>query len=334
MRLFHSKFPACRLRRVNKFEWSRNLVRENEVTMNDFILAYFICEGVNIKDPLENLDGVYIYSVDTVLQDISKHISNGLNAIMLFPKVLKEKKSELAHEAYNSNNLICSAIIAIKEKFGNTIGVITDVALDPYTLSGHDGILDQSGYVANDKTIEILTKQALNQARAGADIVAPSDMMDGRVSAIRKSLDEHEFCDVQIMSYSVKFASSFYAPFRASIGSSSNGAQPLDKRSYQIDPACKNQMLKEVYQDIEEGADSIIIKPSLFYMDIINQASQNFNIPIVAYLVSGEYAMLMSYIKTSQVSEDKIFFEAYIGLKRAGANMIITYKIPYNLLPM
>jgi porphobilinogen synthase len=330
---FDLKIPK-RLRRPRKFQWSRNLLlKENQISKNDFILALFICEGSGIKESIELMPEVFIFSIDELIKFLKPLNDDGfLNAIMLFPRVPCEKKSENAEEALDSENLICRAIKEIRKNFSiNEFGIIVDIALDPYTLSGHDGITDENQYVLNDKTVEILGKQALNFALAGADVVAPSDMMDGRIGFIRKILDENNFSDVQIMSYAVKFASSCYSPFRSSIGSSQK--KPLDKSSYQIDPANSSEAEREILQDIEEGADSIIIKPSLFYMDIMKNASEKFNIPLISYFVSGEYAMIYNGIKSGVFqSEEKILYETYIGLKRAGAKAIITYQIPKCLI--
>lgn len=326
------QYPNTRLRRTRKFAWSRNLVRQNTLSISDFILAIFVCEGTNIKEPIINMPGVYIYSIDQLiifLQDLLQ--KNCINAVMLFPRVCSTKKTVDCVESYNPDNLICRSIKAIKENFNNKIGIIADVALDPYSVHGHDGVIDESGYVLNDQTNQILIKQALNQAQAGCDIVSPSDMMDGRIGEIRQALDEGGFYDVQIMSYSAKFSSSFYGPFRDCIGSTQK--IPIDKSSYQMDLANSDESLLEVGQDIFEGADSVIIKPCLLYLDIIAKVKSNFNIPIAAYLVSGEYAMLYSAINNQIFSNEyKILYETYMSIKRAGADIIITYKIPFELL--
>lgn len=321
------KHPEIRLRRTRQFEWSRNLKRENQLSINDFILALFICEGTNIKDQSSSMSEVFIYSIDMIIQDLKIFIQNGLQAIMLFPRTPKEKKSEDGKEALNPENLMCKAIKEIKSKFPN-LGIICDVALDPYTIHGHDGIVDQKGYVLNDETVEILCKQSLNLAKAGCDIVAPSDMMDGRIGKIRKYLDSNGKQNTQIMSYAVKFASSFYGPFRDSVGSSQK--IPICKKTYQMDYGNSDEAMVEIQQDIEEGADYIIIKPSLIYLDIIRSAKNNFQIPIVAYNVSGEYAMLMNGVKEGFFNRTKIFEEVYLSMKRAGAKIIIVYN--FNLI--
>jgi porphobilinogen synthase len=318
------QFPNSRLRRTRKFSWSRNLIRENNLTINDFIWAVFVCEGENIKQESPSMPKVYIYSIDRLIIELEKFVKNGLNAVMLFPKIDLQKKSQLADEALNPDNLICRTIKEIKKNYSD-LGVTTDIALDPYTLNGHDGITDNNEYVLNDKTVEILCNQALNFAKAGCDIVAPSDMMDGRIGQIRQFLDIYGFQDVQIMSYSVKFCSSFYGAFRSSIGSQQK--KPIDKSTYQIDFFNSNEALKEIEQDIDEGADQIIIKPAILYLDIIRQAKDNFNIPIVAYNVSSEYSMMMNAAQNNIFNRHAIFHETFASIKRAGANIIITYNM-------
>ncbi len=318
------QFPNSRLRRMRKFSWSRNLARENTLTINDFIWAVFVCEGENIKEESPSMPKVYIYSIDKLIEELEKYIKNGLNAIAIFPKVEVSKKSKFADEALNPENLICRAIQKIKNIYSN-LGIITDVALDPYTLDGHDGVTDDHSYVLNDQTTEILCQQALNFAKAGCDIVAPSDMMDGRIGQIRKYLDIYNFHDVQIMSYSVKFCSSFYSAFRSSIGSAQS--KPIDKSSYQLDFLNSDEAMREIEQDIFEGADYIIIKPAMIYLDIIRRARDNFNIPILAYNVSCEYSMMMNSAKNNIFHQDKLFYEVFASMKRAGANIIITYNM-------
>jgi porphobilinogen synthase len=317
------KYPQTRLRRTRQFDWSRNLRRENQLSINDFILALFICEGTNIKNECPSMSEVFIYSTDMLIQELTIFIKNGLQAIMLFPRTPQEKKSDDAKEALNPENLMCGAIREIKNKFPS-LGIICDVALDPYITNGHDGITDQSGYVLNNETVEILCKQSLNLAEAGCDVVAPSDMMDGRIGEIRKYLDANSKQNTQIMSYAVKFASSFYGPFRDSVGSTQK--TPICKKTYQMDYGNSDEAMVEIQQDIEEGADYIIIKPSLIYLDIIRSAKNNFQIPIVAYNVSGEYAMLMNGVKEGLFNRTKIFEEVYLSMKRAGAKIIIVYN--------
>ena len=318
------QFPNSRLRRTRKFSWSRNLVQENNLTINDFIWAIFVCEGENIKEESHSMPDVYIYSIDKLLEELEKYVENGLNAIMIFPKVDSNKKSKFADEALNPENLICRAIRKIKAKYQG-LGVITDVALDPYTLDGHDGITDENSYVLNDQTVEILCEQSLNFAKAGCDVIAPSDMMDGRIGQIRKFLDLYNFQDIQIMSYSIKFCSSFYAAFRSSIGSAQK--KPIDKSTYQIDFLNSDEAMREIEQDIYEGADYIIIKPAMLYLDIICKAKENFNIPIVAYNVSCEYSMAMNAARNSILDKNQLFYEIFSSMKRSGANIIITYNM-------
>ncbi len=321
------QFPCTRLRRARKFKWSRNLIKENSLSINDFILAVFITEGESVELELDMIQEILLYSVDKLIIKLKNLIDFGLNAVMLFPHILKEKKSKNAEESCNPENLICKAIKEIKKHFPD-LGVITDVALDPYTVDGHDGIIDENGYVVNDGTIDILCKQALNFAKAGCDIIAPSDMMDGRVGKIRQYLDQNNFHDTQIMSYAIKFASSFYEPFRSSIGS--RQVKSIDKSSYQIDFSNSKEAMREIAQDIYEGADCIIIKPSMIYLDIIKEAQQTFNIPIIAYNVSGEYALLMHGVQNNLFDKKRIFYETYIAMKRAGAQMIIIYN--FNII--
>jgi porphobilinogen synthase len=312
-----------RLRRLRKFPWSRNLLEENNLSTKDFILAVFITDGENIEQELESMPEVFIYSIDRLIIKLKNYEALGLNAVMLFPKTSQNKKSKNAEESYNENNLTCRAIKEIKKHLPN-LGVISDIALDPYTLDGHDGITDESGYVLNDETVEILCKQALNFAKAGCDIVAPSDMMDGRIKLIREFLDKNEFIDVQIMAYSVKFCSSFYEPFRSSVGSKQS--KPIDKSTYQINYANSNEALREVEEDIREGADYVIIKPGLLYLDILRRVKDKFKTPLVIYNVSGEYALIMLGIKNGLFERKKVFYELYISMKRAGADIIIGYN--------
>lgn len=318
------KFPNTRLRRTRKFSWSRNLVRENNLTVDNFIWAVFVCEGKNIREESKSMSGVYVYSIDKLIEELKVFVERGLNALMIFPRVDKEKKSKLAEEALNPDNLICRTIREIKKKYLH-LGVITDIALDPYTLDGHDGMVDGDGYVLNDETVEILCNQALNFVKAGCDMVAPSDSMDGRIGKIRQYLDIYGFKDVQIMAYSVKFCSSFYAPFRSSIGSAQS--KPTDKSTYQLDFRNSDEAMREIEEDIEEGADYIIIKPAMLYLDIIRRTKDNFNIPIVAYNVSGEYSMAMSAINSGAFDKEKLFNEMFFAMRRAGAQIIITYDM-------
>ena len=317
------KFPRSRLRRTRKFSWSRSLVRENTLSVSDFIFAAFVCEGTGKKSESDKMPGVYIYSLDVLLKGLSGYVENGLKAVMLFPKVPKHKKSKNAEESYNPDNLVCLCIRNIKKHYPG-LGIICDVALDPYTLDGHDGLVDDTFYVLNDATVDVLCKQALIFANAGCNIIAPSDMMDGRVGRIRDFLDAHDMQSVQIMSYSAKFSSNFYNPFREVVGSIQE--KPICKKNYQMDFANSDESMREIFQDIEEGADYIIVKPSMMYLDIVRKAADNFQSPIVVYNVSGEYGMLMAGVRAGLFDRDKIFYETYVSMKRAGAKIIIVYN--------
>ena len=319
---FGANYPNTRMRRNRKSDWSRRLVRETSLSTNDLILPLFLQAGKNEKSEIKSMPGIFRLSKDLILNEVKKAAKLGIPAIALFPVIEPNKKSDVAKEAYNSKNLICSTIKEIKN-LGLNIGIICDVALDPYTSHGHDGIIAK-GEVLNDATVEILCKQALAQAAAGCDIVAPSDMMDGRVAKIRKALDDSGFENVQIMSYAAKYASSFYGPFREALGSDKSLGKK-DKRSYQMDPANSEEALREVALDISEGADMVIIKPGLPYLDIIYRVKTTFGIPTFAYQVSGEYAMIKAAAKNGWIDEDEAIIESLIAFKRAGANGIITY---------
>ena len=315
------KFPSLRLRRSRKNDWSRRLVEENNLTSNDFILPIFLIDGKNKRLPINSMSGVYRYTLDKLGPIIDKAIHIGLPMIALFPYTDKKKKNSYGTEALNENNLVCKATQLIKKKYKNEIGIMCDVALDPYTIHGHDGLVN-SGYVLNDETIEILVKQSLLQAQMGCDVLAPSDMMDGRIGEIRKTLDKNGFKMTQILSYAVKYASSFYGPFRDAVGS--KGLLKTDKKNYQMDFRNNNEALREVALDIKEGADMIMVKPGLPYLDIIKSVKENFKIPVIAYQVSGEYSLLSNGINKGLVDNNAIF-ESLIAFKRAGANAIISY---------
>lgn len=314
-------YPEERLRRTRMHDWSRRLVRENYLSSSDFILPIFICDGTNKKQEINNLPNIFRYSVDMLNIEVERAINNNIPAVILFPETPQIKKDENGTEALNENNLICKAIKEIKKNFKNKIGIITDVALDPYTTHGHDGVI-KNGYVDNDQTIEILKKQSLLQAQVGSDIIAPSDMMDGRIGIIRKFLEVNKFTNTQILSYSAKYASNFYGPFRNAVGSVKNLVG--DKKNYQMDFSNSTESLREIKLDIEEGADMIMIKPALLYLDIISQAKKEFNIPIISYNVSGEYSMIQNAIKNSILPKESIY-ECLVALKRAGSNAIVTY---------
>ena len=315
------KFPNLRLRRSRKDKWSRRLIEENTLTSSDFILPLFLIEGKNKKQSINSMPGVYRYSLDKIYYVIDRAINLKLPMVALFPHTKKTKKNNLGSEALNENNLVCKAIQLIKKRYKNEIGIMCDVALDPYTSHGHDGLLN-SNYVLNDETIEILISQALLQAQMGCDVIAPSDMMDGRVGKIRKSLDKNGFQMTQILSYAVKYASNFYGPFRNAVGSKK--LLIGDKKNYQMDFRNKSESLREVALDIKEGADMIMVKPGLPYLDIIKLVKENFKIPVIAYQVSGEYSLLSNAINKGIVSKE-IILESLISFKRAGANAIVSY---------
>lgn len=316
------QFPERRLRRLRAHDFSRRLVAENQLTVNDLIYPVFIVEGNNITQPVTSMPNVNRMSVDVLLKEAEQVAKLGIPVLSLFPAIESDKKSLLAEEAFNENGLVPRAVRALKKEFPE-LGILTDVALDPYTVHGQDGIIDESGYVQNDITVETLMKQALVQAEAGVDIVAPSDMMDGRIGAIRAKLEQHGLVNTQIMAYSAKYASSFYGPFRDAVGSASN-IKGGNKKTYQLDPANSNEALQEVYQDLQEGADMVMVKPGMPYLDILRQVKDTFAVPTFAYQVSGEYAMLMAAIKNGWLQESAIM-ESLLCFKRAGADGILTY---------
>ena len=313
-------FPKTRLRRLRKSKWIRDLVSETTISNNDLILPIFIREGKNKIDSIKSMPDVKRYTIDKlsiILKQVKKY---KIPAVALFPYTSKNKKDKIGSEALNPNNLVCRSIRYIKEKFP-TIGIMTDVALDPYTSHGHDGVIIDNK-INNDATIKILVKQALLQAKMGCDIIAPSDMMDGRVGEIRKILDKNNFKDISILSYAVKFASNFYGPFRDAVGSKSNLKR--DKKTYQMDFRNISESYREVALDINEGADMIMVKPGLPYIDVIGKIKNRFKIPVLAYQVSGEYSMIKNAIRKKLLDEESIF-ESIISFKRAGACAIVTY---------
>ena len=321
-----NSFPRVRMRRNRMSEFSRRIISENNLSVNDLIYPIFITYGSKVKEKISSMPGIYRYSLDLLHKEIEYISSLNIPAIALFPKIENELKTHDGKEALNKNNLICKAI-QISKKVNPDLGVITDVALDPFTDHGHDGIINND-QIDNDLTLDILCKQALVQVEAGCDIIAPSDMMDGRVGAIRDTLDEHGFINTQIMSYAAKYASSFYGPFRDAVGSTLNLSKK-SKKSYQMDPANSAEALREIRLDINEGADMIIVKPGMPYLDIINRAKQEFNFPIIAYQVSGEYSMLKCAIQNGWFDKENIIFETLMCFKRAGCDGIITYFAPY-----
>ena len=315
------KFPALRLRRSRKNDWSRRLIEENTLSPNDFILPIFLIEGKNKKQPIKSMPGVYRYSVDKLSLIIDRAVKNKLPMVALFPYTDNRKKNSLGTEALNEDNLVCRALRYVKKRYKNQIGVMCDVALDPYTSHGHDGLL-KSNYVLNDETVEILINQSLLQAQMGCDVLAPSDMMDGRIGKIRSSLDKNGYPLTQILSYAVKYASNFYGPFRDAVGS--KGLLKGDKKNYQMDFKNTDEALREVTLDIKEGADMVMVKPGLPYLDVIRVVKNNFKIPVIAYQVSGEYSLLTHGINKGLIHEN-VIIESLISFKRAGANAIISY---------
>ena len=315
------QFPSTRLRRIRMKEFSRRLVSENNLSVNDLIWPLFVCEGNNIADKINSMPGVSRYSIDNILKELETAVKLKIPAIALFPQIDSGLKDEKGSEATNENNLICRTIKSIKKNFPD-LGVICDVALDPYTNHGHDGLV-VNNIVDNDTTLEVLKKQALVQAVAGCDIIAPSDMMDGRVARIRNILDENKFQNTLILSYAAKYASKFYGPFRDAISSSGN-LKGGSKSTYQMDMANSNEALREVALDIQEGADMVMVKPGMPYLDIIHRIKSEFNIPTFAYQVSGEYAMIKGAINNNWL-DSQVIKESLLSFKRAGADGILTY---------
>ena len=315
------KFPSLRLRRTRKYTWSRKLVQENNLSASDLIYPIFLIEGKNKKQIIKSMPNIYRYSIDKLGEIVSKLVKNKIPMVALFPSTPNSKKDQYGSEALNENNLVCRATQFIKKKFKNDIGVMCDVALDPYTSHGHDGLL-KNNYVINDETNEILIKQSLIQAQMGCDVIAPSDMMDGRIGKIRKALDKNKFHDVQLLSYAVKYASNFYGPFRDAVGSKKS--LKSDKKNYQMDFSNSNESLREVALDIKEGVDMVMVKPGMPYLDIIKSVKENFKIPVLAYQVSGEYSMIKQSIDNDLINEDSII-ESLMCFKRAGASAIVSY---------
>lgn len=317
-----SGFPFIRMRRNRRTDWSRRLVRENAVTVNDLIWPVFVVEGTNQRVPVASMPGVVRYSVDVLVEEVAKAVELKIPAIAIFPVTPQEKKTPDGEEAFRQDNLICRAMSAIRAA-GLDIGLIADVALDPYTTHGQDGLV-RDGYVVNDETLEALCRQAVNQARAGCDIIAPSDMMDGRVRVIRTALDAAGFSHVQIMAYSAKYASAFYGPFRDAVGSAKNLGGG-DKKTYQMDPANGDEAIREVALDISEGADMVMVKPGMPYLDIVRRVKDSFGVPTYAYQVSGEYAMIAAAAANGWLNREAAMLESLLCFKRAGADGVLTY---------
>jgi porphobilinogen synthase len=321
-----ASFPAARLRRTRATAWSRALHRETVLTPADLIWPLFVTEGNAVEEAIATLPGVSRWSVDGIAARAREAVALGIPCVALFPNTPADRRSPDAREALNRDNLMCRAIRAIRDACGSDIGVLTDVALDPYTSHGQDGLVDDAGYVINDATVELLVEQALVQAEAGSDIVAPSDMMDGRIGAIRDALEDAGRVNVQIMSYAAKYASAFYGPFRDAVGS--RGLLKGDKKGYQMDPANAEEALREVELDLAEGADSVMVKPGLPYLDIVRRVKEAFEVPVFAYQVSGEYAMIEAGAAAGAGERDALVLETLTAFKRAGCSGVLTYHAP------
>lgn len=317
------QYPQTRLRRLRRYEWSRRLVAESRLTVNDLIWPVFVCEGRQTRQPVASMPSVERISIDLLVEQVARAADLGIPAVAIFPVVDRAQKSPEALEAVNSENLVCRAVRALKQSHGDAIGIVCDVALDPYTSHGQDGLV-RDGYVVNDETVELLCRQAVVQAAAGCTVIAPSDMMDGRIRAVRRALDGAGHEHVAIMAYSAKYASAFYGPFRDAVGSAASlGAG--DKRTYQMDPANGDEAIREVALDIAEGADMVMVKPGLPYLDIVRAVKQTFGVPTFAYQVSGEYAMLCAAAENGWLDRDRALLESLLAFKRAGADGILTY---------
>ena len=315
------KYPSLRLRRNRKYDWTRRLVQENTLSSSDFILPIFLIDGKNKKEKIPSMPDVYRYTIDRISQIVDKAIKNKVPMVALFPRTKQTKKNELGTEALNEDNLVCKAILQIKKKYKNEIGIMCDVALDPYTSHGHDGLI-KNNEIINDETIEVLVNQSLLQAKMGCDVLAPSDMMDGRIKKIRSALDNEGLKNINILSYAAKYASSYYGPFRDAVGS--KGSLKGDKKTYQMDFRNTDEALREISLDIKEGADMVMVKPGMPYLDIIKSIKEKFKIPVFAYQVSGEYSLLSNAINKKIIDKNAIY-ESLIAFKRAGANAIVTY---------
>ena len=320
---FLGQYPQTRMRRLRRHDWSRRLVAESRLSVDDLIWPLFVHEGTNRREAIRSMPGVERLSIDLLVESVGHAVQLGIPAVAVFPATDPGRKTPEAEEAVNPENLVCRTVRAIKAAHQDAIGVICDVALDPYTTHGQDGLV-RDGYVVNDETVDLLCRQAIVQAEAGCDIIAPSDMMDGRVGAIRRALDEAGFDRVSIMAYAAKYASAFYGPFRDAVGSTANlGAG--DKRTYQMNPANADEAIREVALDIAEGADMVMVKPGMPYLDVVRRVKQTFAIPTFAYQVSGEYSMLCAAAQKGWLDRDKTMLESLLALKRAGADGILTY---------
>lgn len=319
-------FPQTRLRRLRRHDWTRRLVAEATLNVNDLIWPLFVHEGQNRREAVASMPGVERLSVDLLIEAVGNASTLGIPAVAVFPVVEQSKKTLEAEEAANRDNLICRAVRAVKQAHGDSIGVICDVALDPFTSHGHDGLV-RDGYVVNDETVEMLCRQAIVQAEAGCDVIAPSDMMDGRIGRIRRALDEAGYQHVCLLAYAAKYASAFYGPFRDAVGSASSLGSG-DKGTYQMAPSNGDEALREVALDIAEGADMVMVKPGMPYLDIVSRVKQTFRVPTFAYQVSGEYSMICSAAQNGWLDRDKAVLESLIGFKRAGADGILTYFAP------
>lgn len=317
------QFPYTRLRRLRASAFSRRLVRETQLSADDLIYPMFVMEGTDERQAIASMPGIERMSIDELIKEAHELVALGIPAIALFPVVGEAKKSLGAEEAYNPEGLIQRAVRQLKNELPE-LGIITDVALDPFTTHGQDGLIDETGYVVNDATVDVLVKQALSHAQAGADIVAPSDMMDGRVGAIRQVLESHGFVNTCILAYSAKYASAYYGPFRDAVGSAGN-LKGGNKYSYQMDPANSNEALHEIALDLQEGADMVMVKPGMPYLDVVRRVKDEFNVPTFVYQVSGEYAMHKAASEKGWLNDEAVMMESLICIKRAGANAILTY---------
>jgi len=317
------RFPTVRMRRNRRHRWTREMVAEQHLTAKDFIWPVFVHGGPEPEVPVPSMPGVVRYSLDAVVDAVGHAVELGIPAIAIFPATDPSKKTPLAEEALNPDNLVCQALRSLKQAFGNDVGLLADVALDPYSSHGQDGLV-RDGYVANDETLDVLRRQAVVQAEAGCDIAAPSDMMDGRIGAIRAALDAEGRDDVMIMAYAAKYASAFYGPFRDAVGSSANLGQG-DKKTYQMNPANGDEALREVALDLQEGADMVMVKPGMPYLDIVQRVSSTFQVPTFAYQVSGEYSMLAGAADNGWIAREDVVLESLMSFKRAGATGILTY---------